>query len=130
MAEKSARQCHKGEIVKVSELKDEQLDFWVAKAGKLDVVLRTYSGVKQVFLAPLPYQEFPDERYSPSTDWSQGGPIIEREKIDSIYHQDAKLWQCSMFGRGHIQAFGNSKLIAAMRCYVASKFGENVPDEA
>lgn len=118
--------------MKVSELTGPLLDLWVAKSAKIDVVLRTYSGVKQVFLAPLPYQEFPDERYSPSTDWSQGGPIIEREDIAFSYKTNTGYARAHIVHRDQVKSithYGDTKLIAAMRCYVASKFGEEVADE-
>ena len=69
------------------------------------------------------------EEYSPSTDWSQGGPIIEREGITVRRYTDA-LWDASM-GRLNYVADGPTPLIAAMRCYVASKLGDEVevPDE-
>ena len=68
---------------------------------------------------------------SPSTDWAQGGPIIEREGISPafnpsmIYERDArwKAFDCSTDG-GH--QFGPTPLVAAMRCYVASRLGEEV----
>lgn len=70
--------------------------------------------------------------YIPSRSWDQGGPIIEREKIDiewrSIEGCRAKLeWLDEPFHEG----FGSTPLVAAMRCYVASKLGEEVdiPDE-
>lgn len=77
-----------------------------------------------------------------STDWSQGGPIIDREDIDVMrdipclggkfvarlgepvirLESGVKDW---CFRRAH------TKLIAAMRCYVASKLGDevDVPEE-
>jgi hypothetical protein len=73
------------------------------------------------------------EGYTPSTDWAQGGPIIEREGI-SICNLEAnssgvegwtaaigELW--SPQDDGWVSA---TPLIAAMRCYVASKLGDEV----
>ena len=72
--------------------------------------------------------------YAPSTDWAQGGPIIEREGItvqtdlpwsaclrDNLFKED---------GTDHFQV-GRTPLIAAMRCYVASKLGDEIelPEE-
>ena len=59
--------------------------------------------------------------WSPSTDWAQGGPIIEREGI--------QIWCAGpLWGAGHGKwkrfESGDTPLIAAMRCYVASKQGE------
>jgi hypothetical protein len=65
---------------------------------------------------------------SPSTIWAQGGPIIEREKIETRYaNKQWCAWHESVGGGNH----GSTPLIAAMRCYVASKLGDtvDVPDE-
>ena len=74
--------------------------------------------------------------YHPSTDWAQGGPIIERERVDI----NATLNQGSDFdewravkgvGAAMRTRYGPTPLIAAMRCYVASKLGDEVeiPEE-
>jgi hypothetical protein len=65
--------------------------------------------------------------YSPSFDWSQGGPIIGRERI-CLIDQGGDYWQALW---GWKEAFGPTPLVAAMRCYVASKLGDEVevPDE-
>ena len=59
-----------------------------------------------------------------STDWAQGGPIIEREKITLDVFEDG-VWVASEYKEGP------TPLIAAMRCYVASKLGDDVdiPEE-
>ena len=62
-----------------------------------------------------------------SSDWSQGGPIIEREKITLEWTGEdwmGYIWHDAEF-------FGPTPLIAAMRCYVASKLGDTVeiPEE-
>jgi len=66
-----------------------------------------------------------DERYS--TDWAQGGPIIEREKlnIEPISNINGDQWVSDGVW------YGPTPLIAAMRCYVASKLGDKVeiPEE-
>jgi hypothetical protein len=71
-------------------------------------------------------------RYAPSTDWAQGGPIIEREDI-SVNREFASgkiewaAWTPAPI-RDDAEAFGYgpTPLIAAMRCYVASKLGDEV----
>ena len=78
---------------------------------------------------------FADYTYNPSTDWSQGGPIIEREKLGVwAYTLDENGdenpgWYAETF-EGYVSS-GPTPLIAAMRCYVASKLGDEVevPDE-
>ena len=69
-----------------------------------------------------------------STNWAQGGPIIDREGI-SLIRQTPDRW-VSEYSNGcdrfdHARSHGPTPLIAAMRCYVASKMGEEVevPDE-
>lgn len=66
-----------------------------------------------------------------STDWSQGGPIIEREKIGTLW-EARNVWSASTKWDDPAKVFyGKTKLIAAMRCYVASKLGDEVeiPEE-
>ena len=73
--------------------------------------------------------------YAPSTDWAQGGPIIEREGINLVYQGDAHDWNASLWDYAeqdwHLHTEGPTPLIAAMRCYVASKLGDevDVPEE-
>jgi hypothetical protein len=59
-----------------------------------------------------------------STDWAQGGPIIEREKIGIRALQDR--WDAIKTISPFVACYGTTPLIAAMRCYVASKLGDNV----
>ena len=78
--------------------------------------------------------------YAPSysTDWALGGPIIEREKLwvgysaarlslrlivmeDAVVHCRKILWP-----HRSGPTTGPTILIAAMRCYVASKLGDEI----
>jgi hypothetical protein len=79
-------------------------------------------------------------RYIPSDDWSQGGPIIEREGIcvrqrmgETVWWSDYANSQPAPDGTGYRFLFkqGPTPLVAAMRCYVASKLGDEVtvPEE-
>jgi hypothetical protein len=71
--------------------------------------------------------------YSPSPDWALGGPIIEREEIELLIV--AGSW-CAQFSRARLKHDGSAKayhrhygptpLVAAMRCYVASKLGDEI----
>ena len=62
-----------------------------------------------------------------STDWLVGGPIIEREMIATSrggsYAEN--FWMASR-GFSNERIYGPTPLIAAMRCYVASKLGDEV----
>jgi hypothetical protein len=62
--------------------------------------------------------------FNPSTNWTQGGPIIEREGI-SVATDDVEPW-CGFIEDDKTNTLffsGPTPLIAAMRCYVASKTG-------
>lgn len=62
------------------------------------------------------------------TDWAQAGPIIEREKIDCICDPNGTAgWMGRSWINGkEFRLFGLTPLVAAMRCYVASKLGDEV----
>jgi hypothetical protein len=79
-------------------------------------------------------------RYAPehSTNWSQGGPIIDRNEIGIKRNAPCSAgreWEASPSitakGAGGRYGYGPTPLIAAMRCYVASKLGDEVdiPEE-
>jgi hypothetical protein len=96
--------------IKTSELKDLALDYVVAmiegatNGDDLDIGFILEGG------------------YSPSTVWAQGGPIVEREGI-AIFIEYPKDWGAT---DGNYRKAGDTPLIAAMRCYVASKLGDEV----
>jgi hypothetical protein len=96
--------------MKVAELSGVQLDWAVCKAN----------GEHQ-----HPYDEYTptwmaNRRYS--EDWAKGGPIIEREKIE-LEHDGFEWWARI---RADEDFKGSVPLIAAMRCYVASKLGDEI----
>lgn len=73
--------------------------------------------------------------FNPSTNRAQGGPIIERENMtishspyDHVFYGRTRPWCAEKKGR---MEYGPTPLIAAMRCYVASKLGDtvDVPEE-
>lgn len=106
--------------IKTSELTDAALDWAVAKCeGRL----------------PASYDDWKQTWPHYSTDWAQGGPIIEREKIELRYHDVivAGIWYRDGIGSDECshKAIGPTPLIAAMRCFVASKLGDEaeVPEE-
>lgn len=118
--------------IKVSEATPLQLNYLVAKCeGMPDTeYLRSH-------LDAWPY----------STDWSRGGPIIERADINVTRHTHSEItesrqeiyrkdgWTAfstpTAYWMRPTRAYGPTPLIAAMRAYVASKLGDEVeaPDE-
>ena len=69
--------------------------------------------------------------YSPTTGWAQGGPILDRERITIRQWTDMPIIHAYMPHDGAPWGAGPTPLIAAMRCYVASKLGREVevPEE-
>ena len=110
--------------MKTAELTGWSLDWAVAKAQDLP------EAADRKYFALIP-------RYSYA--WSQGGPLIDREFISTVYDNDYGIWLAaknvpaqSMFGfGGDFYQEGPTRLIAAMRAYVVSKLGEevDVPEE-
>lgn len=116
--------------MKVSELEGALLDYWVAKAEGKDVCPRSHNSS---FLHPeycFTHKKGICESYS--TEWAVGGPILELNRIETHYNPTAKTWVARL-SEGNRGFKGNkftdgALLIAAMRCYVVSKFGDEVPD--
>lgn len=77
-------------------------------------------------------------RFDPSTNWAQGGPIIERKRISTrTYAREGHSWVAFIdFGGSSVSGVkarqtGPTALTAAMRCHVASELGDevDVPEE-
>ena len=64
-----------------------------------------------------------------SSEWNQGGPIIENERI-SVERKPHGYWiasfQCNYAEEKEFLHLGPTPLVAAMRCYVASKLGDKI----
>ena len=116
--------------IQTSDLIDSALDWAVAKCAGYESrcpwMLEKHGYVswqsyERAWGNPLP---------SYSTDWSQGGQIIGREKIATQFWISESSWEGSING-GFFASPGPTPLVAAMRCYVASKLGNevDVPNE-
>lgn len=114
--------------IKTAELTGAALDWAVAKCVGSDPEITQYGGTTAL--------RFEHRLYSPSTDWATGGPIIEWRKITLGYLKagDSIQWEARYFddaGRFRNCEYAPTPLVAAMRCYVASKLGGEVeiPEE-
>jgi hypothetical protein len=122
--------------IKTMELTGAALDWAVAKCegheSRCPWLLEkegytAWQSYERAWGNPLP-------RYS--TNWAQGGPIIEREKMcidEPNCDADCRGWSAVIIDwaskddeENSIEGFGPTPLIAAMRCYVASKLGDEV----
>ena len=110
----------------------------------LDWAVTQCEGVDYFWLQADEFKpQYESGEYHYSSNWAQGGPIIEREKVcveymagagdggldvwvAEVLHEDKK-YGGVMSSAGQ----GPTPLIAAMRCYVASKLGDEVeiPEE-
>jgi hypothetical protein len=135
--------------MKTAELIGPALDWAVAKcegllergSAPLGAAVCKISGGRVI----LTFYAHDDNEYEPSTYWSQGGPIIERENISvnrmfcdgkpycwAANTHDLEYDEIGEFIEGSDHAMdGPTPLVAAMRCYVASKLGGEVeiPEE-
>lgn len=116
--------------MKTSELTGDALDWAVAKCEGITPIAVKKKYSEGYILYSIPASTVPLEY---SSKWAQGGPIIEREKISVLdangcWGARKTYWDNSQSSRDY---FGTKPLIAAMRCYVASKLGDTVeiPDE-
>ena len=114
--------------IKTSELTGAALDWAVAKCEGATDEWHSYKpffwhGVACICMGGH------DVDYTPSTDWAQGGPIIEREGITIWAFDDVACRAQLDTATDPLE--GPTPLIAAMRCYVASKLGDEVevPEE-
>ena len=110
--------------IKVSEATGAVLDWMVAKAEGWE-----YDDVRNAAM--------PDRRLKYSTNWAQGGPIIERESIHLTPDQGETYVECVWFAGAVNEAGdefngeGPTPLLAAMRCFISSDLGYTVevPEE-
>ncbi len=100
--------------VKTSELSGAALDWAVAECEGVSV--RWSAAHEQILIEGYPYIV-----WQPLKDWAQGGPIIEREGIAI-----GKSWESWKAFTDTSTSEGPTPLIAAMRCYIASKLGDTV----
>ena len=109
--------------MKTSELTGAALDWAVAKCeGK------TWINAEN-FLAYYEEDSEGEGEMLYAHNWAECGPIIGREKIE-IFIRDEK-WFAYSSNSTPKDFYGETPLVAAMRCYVASKLGDevDVPEE-
>ena len=114
---------------KTSELTGAALDWAVAKCEGKNGVLHD-DGITRCIVIAAPSGVYKGT-WQPSLNWAQGGPIIERECIFIAPTWDGENAGSSARASRTAWIEGPTLLIAAMRCYVASKLGDevDVPEE-
>ena len=121
--------------IKTSDLAGKPLNWAVAKCEGMNIDL---IGIKDDDDPNKFWHNANNQAYQFSTCWAFGGPIIEREKLEispCYWNSDGWHWVAYVLGpcnlEDNFEYRGPTPLIAAMRCYVASKIGDEVeiPDE-
>src|SRR5262245_49189227 len=110
--------------LRVHDLAGAALDYWAAKAAAVDGP-QIVDGICRVGASP----------YQPSSSWAHGGPLVEAAQISLWRYADLDSWHaCVEFGFVREEGIkakhyyqGPTALTAAMRCLVASHFGNEVP---
>lgn len=133
--------------VQVSEATPIQLNYLAAKCnGKTLHYFVDDWFKKDPWLAVNGEADQPLHSYTPTTDWGQGGPIIEQDKIGVWWATHVVDDEGTEYGnhwyaepgmtdenadKSYTCMTGPTPLIAAMRCYVASHLGVEVeiPEE-
>jgi hypothetical protein len=112
--------------MKTSELTGAALDWAVCEATGFFKGYTQFRSGKNFLKV---YGVARNKHLHPSTDWSQGGPIIERERITIRVSTAGGNW-VGFYDSSGIRVLGRNRghtaLIAAMRCYVASKLGDEI----
>jgi hypothetical protein len=119
-------------MTRVADLAGADLALWVARATKLDFVMRKeWPAIETEFDPETHCNEYSLKEwkcwlyFKPHEDWAQGGPLIPGGMVHHIALGDLHQFT---FIDGAIKGFGEgpTMLIAAMRALVASKFGDQV----
>lgn len=131
--------------MKVSDLEGEALDLWVSRAlGYKFVTTAQEIGEATLSVDPVVFRSKSgwlgvaglnlQGRWAPSTDWAMGGPIIDRVQIkfDALANDRWGAWigDSPCDDPNMPTGIGATHLTAAMRAFVASKVGKDLPDSA
>jgi len=113
--------------IKTSELIGEALNYAVAiiEYGPKKVYINPDIRRKGIWV--IPQKNGGKNHFHPSKSWAQGGALIERERYANKPHLDDWVF----YSHEEKPYLGPTPLIAAMRCYVASRLGDEVeiPEE-
>lgn len=121
--------------MKTSELTGRSLD-WAVAMCEGAVTELVFDGITHGFkidgTLKVLSKGWASMSWHPSSDWSQAGPIIEREKIGTTrVDNNPDIWAAHITDPWRTSSnvysrLGPTPLVAAMRCYCCSKLGEEV----
>ena len=115
--------------IKVEEATPLQLNWLVAKCEGLECEVPAYADTPWVRVTDTSGLQYVCPDYS--TDWAQGGPIKEKKKIVSGPLIEGRFRFFAFIAtlpkqKNTLSSFGDTELIAAMRCVVVSHYGKEV----
>lgn len=114
--------------IKTQDLISAALDWAVAKAQGDMPVFRPHVNSKGATIYRSLDLQHAGIDFRPSTNWAQGGLIVERMLEAGLLLQarpETLRWAASVDSPNRF-VHGPTALIAAMRCYVTSKLGDEV----
>lgn len=122
--------------MKTSSLEGALLDYWVARSIPLDVADRLHVSGGYLYLKAENGGLSPFAFMPSRGKWSDAGPIISAMRISLVAVVDRCVdppkvvsWVACIPERvPSIVQCGPDQLTAAMRCFVASRIGDEVPD--
>ena len=112
--------------MKITDLTNEQLDYWTAKAQGWELDENPNGATNWV----RDDEWMRKYSYTPSTNWQQAGELVEKFKLTLLYNELKEEWiadEFSSFGDDEQRADSPRKAIC-MAC-IASVYGEEIPDE-
>lgn len=114
--------------IRTKDLTLLQLDYAVAKANG-DESRLLFEGDSDQGITGMRFDPH-HGKWSPSTNWYQAGPIIDQESIDVFSIRSGSGW-CAQTNMRVYNAYGDTIIEAALRCFVASRLGDEaeIPEE-
>ena len=122
--------------MKTAELHGSALDWAVAKATQAEELKVTGSGRISCVYEIAPMEGCWTNDYQPSTEWSEGGPLIEKYHIQTSYNgrgfktDSGEYWCAYVCNAAGVEqrpsGSGGTPLVAACRAIVATKFPNTV----
>lgn len=114
--------------IKTSELQGAALDYMVALIEGREMHFGPHDDEGPWFQDA---DRHPDGDKTDYGGWELCGPIIEREHICLLWDRLYECWNARDLRNAAVSFNGPTPLIAAMRCFVASRLGDevDVPEE-
>jgi hypothetical protein len=116
----------------------DRLRVWEYQGAALDLLVAQACGFQDARIVDGVCIRNKGGRFAPSTDWADGGPIMERERISLWRYPENDSWHAAthfdfvreegLKTKCYLQ--GPTPLVAAMRCFAASKLWKDEPPEA